>query len=107
MKRLDRPSRATVHAAQARAFFIAVQSVASAAALFEQLFACPGGLSGSEYARARYEQYERREDGAQNVRFACLRQVTPFLPNWKPSPRKRVWNQPRPSCVSSLRIAHW
>ena len=45
LERVDRPGHAAVNTAQARAFLIAVQSVASAATLFEQLFAAASGLS--------------------------------------------------------------
>jgi hypothetical protein len=43
---------------------------ASAAAFFERLFAATGRLAGSKPARAHHEQYERRADCAQDMRFA-------------------------------------
>jgi hypothetical protein len=61
LKRLDRPGHTAVNTAQAGSFLIAVQSVASAAASFEQLFTASSGLSVSKLARTHHEQYKRRE----------------------------------------------
>jgi hypothetical protein len=77
------------------------QSVASAAALFEQLFAASGGLSGSKHARARHEHCKRREECGQDIRFPWLRQVIPRLPNRTLSLWERASNQLPPGCVSS------
>lgn len=87
--------------AEARPFLIAIDSATSATALFEQLFAAARGLSGIKTGSSCHGQYKRREECAQDVRFAWLRRVTPFLPNRKPSPRERASNQPSPGCVSS------
>ena len=64
LERVDRPGDTAVNTAQAGSFLIAVQSVASAAALFEQLLAGSSGLASSKLARAHHEQYKRREDCA-------------------------------------------